>query len=78
MVTLYKMENKSRRGDDGYAVVELRGLSSDEKPTVLPGKYFDDNQIETSKYVDNGSIFIEIDTGNIFCDDLENEEWKEA
>lgn len=42
--------------------VEYRGLSTDTKP------------IEN---VDNGTIFIEIDTGKIYMYDLENEQWKE-
>lgn len=45
---------------------ELRGLSTDEKPTTFEGKK-----------IGNGSIFIEIDTGKIFFYDLENEQWKE-
>lgn len=42
--------------------VELRGLSTDTKP--------DEN-------VENGTLFIEMDTGKIYMYDLENEEWKE-
>lgn len=42
--------------------VEYRGLSTDEKPT---------------ENIENGTIFIEIDTGKIYMYDLENEEWKE-
>lgn len=42
--------------------IEYRGLSTDEKPT---------------ENVENGTIFIEMDTGKIYMYDLENEEWKE-
>lgn len=42
--------------------VEYRGLSTDEKPT---------------ENIENGTIFIEIDTGKIYMFDLENEEWQE-
>lgn len=42
--------------------VEYRGLSTDTKPT---------------ENIENGTIFIEIDTGKIYMYDLENEEWKE-
>jgi len=42
--------------------VEYRGLSTDEKPT---------------ENIENGTIFIEIDTGKVYMYDLENEEWKE-
>ena len=62
MITISKTEkyNGNKR------LVELRGLSTDEKPTSL-----------SNKVVENGSIFIEIDTGKIFMYDLENEQWKE-
>ena len=46
---------------DNNAILELRGLSTDTKPT--------DN-------VSNGSVFIEIDTGNIFFFDGVSKEWK--
>lgn len=42
---------------------DLRGLSTDEKPT--------------SKYVGNGSTFIEMDTGKVFMYDAEHKIWKE-
>lgn len=42
--------------------LELRGLSTDTKPT---------------EKVINGTTFIEMDTGKIYMYDLENEEWKE-
>ena len=67
MVSTYKIENTKVKPDGDYVSVELRGLSTDEKPTMLD-----------EKIVDNGSIFIEIDTQKIYFYDLENEEWKEA
>ena len=67
MVTIQKIENKRTVGGDEAVNVELRGLSTDDKPTEIGGKI-----------VDNGSLFIEIDTGNMFFYDLENEQWKEA
>ena len=70
MVTITKNENTKINGEDRYILVELRGLSTDTKPTVY------DEDIDS--YVDNGSIFIEIDTGKIFFYDLENEQWKEV
>lgn len=42
-------------------IVELRGLSTDIKPTD----------------VGNGSIFIEIDTGTVLMFDAEHKQWKE-
>lgn len=43
-------------------VVELRGLSTDTKPTN----------------VGNGSIYIEIDTGSIYMFDAQNKQWNEV
>ena len=39
--------------------LEFRGLSTDKKPEVTT----------------NGSTFLEIDTGNVFCFDKENGVW---
>lgn len=43
-------------------VLEIRGLSTDTKPT---------------EGVINGSIFIEMDTSKVYFYDLENEQWVE-
>jgi len=69
MITISKNENTKIKGNDRYILVELRGLSTDEKPTVY------DEEIDS--YIDNGSTFIEIDTGKIYFYDLENNQWKE-
>lgn len=68
MVTIYKSENTEIK-DEGnvMSVVELRGLSTDTKPTKIG-----------NKIIGNGATFIEIDTGKIYFYDLENEQWKEA
>lgn len=58
MITIYRKEGATYDKQE----VELRGLSTDEKPT---------------EDVSNGTIFIEMDTGKIYMYDLENEEWKE-
>lgn len=63
MITIYKQKDNN---NNKKMEVELRGLSTDEKPTIIKGAT-----------VDNGSSFIEIDTGKVFLYDLENEEWKE-
>lgn len=65
MVSLYKTYNT--RTEDGYIynLVELRGLSDDEKPVVL------DNGVN----VDNGSVFIEMDTQDIYMYDYDNANW---
>lgn len=63
---LYKVENGKIVGNGNYISVELRGLSTDTKPTTI-----------NEKPIDNGSIFIEIDTGKVFLFDAVSETWKE-
>jgi len=67
MITIQKIENKRTVGGDEAVNTELRGLSTDTKPTEI-----------ADKIIDNGSLFIEIDTGKIFFYDLENQQWKEV
>lgn len=67
MISLYKIENTKIKPDDDYISVELRGLSTDEKPVEMNGKK-----------IDNGSSFIEIDTGKVFFFDLTTETWNEV
>lgn len=67
MVSIYKVENTNITPSDSYISAELRGLSTDEKPTEANGKK-----------IANGSVFIEIDTGKIYFFDLENETWEEV
>lgn len=71
MISIYR-KDKSRLDDELYVIVEFRGLSSDTKPTVIK----DNKGIE--KKVDNGSVFIEIDTGDVYIYDLTNQEWNEV
>ena len=61
MVTVYKMEKKD---DSGNILVELRGLSTDSKPTSINGES-----------ILNGSEFLEIDTQALYLYDGENSEW---
>lgn len=67
MVTIYKDENDRLQWDSTYTQLELRGLSDDDKPTVIEGKT-----------IANGSVFIEIDTGKVFMYDLSTQTWKEV
>lgn len=66
MISIYKnadviaTENGETRG------LELRGLSTDDKPTQLDGKT-----------INNGAMFIEIDTGKLFLFDKDSNAWKE-
>lgn len=64
MISLYKIENTKIKPDDDYISVELRGLSTDERPTEF-----------AEKKIDNGSTWISIDTGDVEIYDLENEKW---
>lgn len=59
---------KIKTNDEGRTMVaELRGLSTDTKPTKVG-----------DITIDNGSVFIEINTGKLFFYDLENETWNEV
>ena len=66
MVSIYKMENRQTKDGKDYITGELRGLSTDTKPTKL-----------SDAYIDNGTMFIEIDTGKLFLFDLDSNSWKE-
>ena len=66
MVTIFHTERNDLKDNESYILTELRGLSTDEKPTKI-----EENNIE------NGSVFIEIDTQgpnvtvkNISCEDI--------
>ena len=63
MITIYSQKDLD---NDGKMEVELRGLSTDNKPTTIK-----------RATIDNGSTFIEIDTGKIYMYDLEHQQWKE-
>lgn len=67
MMTIQKVERTRILPDKKLYLVELRGLSSDEKTTII-----DDGEI------DNGSTLIEINTGKIYIYDYENSEWDEV
>jgi len=68
MVTINESKNTKIEGNKRYIFVELRGLSTDTKPTV----YEDEN---LTSYIDNGSVFVEMDTQKIFFYDLASQEW---
>lgn len=58
MITIYRKEGAVKDKQE----IELRGLSTDTKPT---------------ENVENGTIFIEIDTGKIYMFDVVSKTWKE-
>lgn len=64
MVTLYNIEHIKYNENQSFVRGELRGLSTDEKPKKINGAK-----------IDNGSVFIEIDTQKIYFFDAENQEW---
>lgn len=64
MITIYSQKDKD--GNKKYEL-ELRGLSTDTKPTQIKGAT-----------IENGSTFIEIDTGKIFFYDLDHQQWNEV
>jgi len=66
MITIYKTDNKRIAKGGKFIAGEFRGLSSDEKPTTI-----------NNLLVDNGSMFVEINTGKIYLYDLDNKEWEE-
>lgn len=61
MISIYQKRDIITKDGVEIKEMELRGLSTDEKPTTVP----------------NGAIFIEIDTGTLYMFDEDNEEWKE-
>lgn len=64
MVTIFHTERNELKDNESYILTELRGLSTDEKPTKI-----EENNIG------NGSVFIEIDTQKIYIYDSATNEW---
>ena len=64
MITIYRKQNVISY-EGRLNELEIRGLSTDKKPTSI------DN-----KNISNGSIFFEIDTGDVYMYDLEHNRWK--
>lgn len=71
MVSIYKTKREQIRDKKIYITSEFRGLSSDTKPTTWSSN-------NENKIIDNGSVFIEIDTGDVFIYDLVGEDWNEV
>lgn len=67
MISISKSSVDEIRSNDEYMIFELRGKSTDTKPTEINGKT-----------IDNGSTYIEIDTGKIYMYDLSTETWNEV
>lgn len=64
MITIFRKNQVSTSRNNRE--IELRGISTDEKPEKIDGKD-----------IANGTVFIEIDTGKLYMFDAENKQWKE-
>lgn len=67
MVTLYKNDNVRNTTEGQTTYCELRGLSTDTKPTEINGYT-----------IGNGSVFIEIDTQDVYIFNETTQEWTGA
>ena len=67
MISIYQKNNSITRRGIERKEIEIRGLSTDTKPTELD-----------EETITNGSVFIEIDTGSVFVFDQANQEWNEV
>ena len=66
MISIYKNNDTVSTENGETKGLELRGLSTDTKPTTLG-----------DKPINNGAMFIEIDTGKLFFFDRDSNAWKE-
>ena len=65
MVTLYKNDNVRKTTEGQITYCELRGPSTDTKPTEIDGYK-----------IGNGSVFIETDTQNVYMFNEATQEWE--
>ena len=63
MVTIYKIDDVKNTEEGQVIYAELRGLSTDTKPTEIG-----------EKIIGNGSAYIEIDTKNVALYNEENQQ----
>lgn len=66
MISIYESKKSKLVDNEDYVIVEMRGLSTDEKPTTI-----------NNSEIGNGSTFIEIDTGDLYMYDGESQTWGE-
>ena len=77
MISVYRVGRKARvNGGVRYVQLELRGLSTDSKPVTTADLPSSVNAVGNA--IENGSVFIEIDTQKILFYDLVSQEWKEV
>ena len=65
MISIYKTDRIKNTEEGRVIYAELRGLSTDTKPTELG-----------TDIIGNGSVFLEIDTQKLFFFDDVSKEWK--
>lgn len=65
MISIYQNGEVKKTNEGELLYVELRGLSTDTKPTKVG-----------NKGIVNGSLFVEIDTQKIFFFDEDSQTWK--
>jgi len=65
MVTIFKSDNVKATEEGQVFYGELRGMSTDTKPTKMG-----------EKTIGNGSVFVEIDTQKLFFYDETSQTWK--
>lgn len=68
MVTISGTGKSRGFGRNKKTILELRGLSTDKSELV--------DEVNGIKF-DNGSVFIEIDTGKVYMYDLDTTTWSE-
>lgn len=66
MITVWNVKKSEVAGVNETPVIlaELKGLSGDTKPSVIK-----------NGAIENGSTFLEIDTGDLYSYDGDNKEW---
>lgn len=67
MVSIFKTDNVKNTDDGKIIYGELRGLSTETKPTTI-------GEVK----IGNGSVFVEIDTQKLSFYDESSETWKEV
>ena len=67
MVSIFKTDNVKNTDDGKIIYGELRGLSTETKPTIIG-----------EAKIGNGSVFVEIDTQKLSFYDESSETWKEV
>ena len=65
MISIFKTDNVRNTEEGQVIFAELRGMSTDTKPTQIG-----------DKIIGNGSVFVEIDTEKLYFFDADSQEWK--